>query len=411
MAVQVHTSQSLMSATQSRIDDFIVRRWLALGYLVLLTGLFWIPSGSAYTKFYYGLMAFPALVALIITPGKLVMILREPIVLSFLAFSGWLLLSLSWSPTDHAPGSLAKRPLYVFMLFAACAMLAGKDEQLLLKTLRIGAALAVLAALVDMALYFNNPAAGARLIGTGGLQNPLLSSHVFGFFCVYWIAAWLTHSERFEWLPLLFCLALLGALLSTGSRTPLLALAITSVWMLIMMGRRALYLIAALILLSGISIVLMPEILLQRGTSFRPEIWSEAIRQAGDHLWIGQGFDSEFVFQVPGLGRALSDPHNVELAVLLELGLIGLGLWMLLYGLTFLRCLQRRHDKHFQMASALAVYGLCAGLTEGSSFLSRPNENWFLIWIPLSLVAALSISQRLQSLPSGVATAPMPAAS
>jgi hypothetical protein len=47
----------------------------------------------------------------------------------------------------------------------------------------------------------------------------------------------------------------------------------------------------------------------------------------------------------------------------------------------------------------LVVYGLSAGLSEGSNFFSRPNENWFLIWIPLSLVAALSISQRLQSKP------------
>jgi O-antigen ligase len=95
----------------------------------------------------------------------------------------------------------------------------------------------------------------------------------------------------------------------------------------------------------------------------------------------------------------LSDSHNVELAVLLELGLVGLSLWLLMYGLVLLRCLQQRHQGKFQLASALVVYGFSAGLTEGSNFFSRPNENWFLIWIPLSLVAALSISQRLQSKP------------
>ena len=40
---------------------FIVRRLLPLGVIVLLTGLFWAKDGSQYTKFYYGLIAAPAL--------------------------------------------------------------------------------------------------------------------------------------------------------------------------------------------------------------------------------------------------------------------------------------------------------------------------------------------------------------
>lgn len=380
------------------MENCIVRHWLALGYLVLLTGLFWVANGSLFTKFYYGLIAAPALFALILAPHNLRPILREPIVLVFLAFSAWLLLSLAWTQADDGLGGLAKRPLYVFMMFAACALIACKDEQLLLKTLRIGALLAVLAALINLYFHFTT-AAGARLIGTGALRNPLLTSHVLGFFCTYWIAAWLTRSERHDWLSILLALPLLVALLATGSRTPLLALALTSLWMLLMTGRRALYLVAALILAAAISMVFMPELLLQRGLSFRPQLWSEAIRQASEHLWIGHGFDSKFVFNIKGLGWALSDPHNVELAVLLELGLVGLSLWLLMYGLILLRCLQQRHQGKFQLASALVVYGLSAGLSEGSNFFSRPNENWFLIWIPLSLVAALSISQRLQSKP------------
>ncbi|WP_324731971.1 O-antigen ligase family protein [Pseudomonas paeninsulae] len=381
------------------MENFIVRHWLVLGYLVLLTGLFWAANGSLFTKLYYGLIAAPTLFALIVAPHNLRPILREPMLLVFLAFSAWLLFSLSWTQADDGLAGLAKRPVYVFMMLAACALIACKDEQLLLKTLRIGALLAALAALINLYIYFTGPSAGARLVGTGALRNPLLTSHVLGFFCTYWIAAWLTRSERHDWLPILLALPLLAALLATGSRTPLLALVLTSLWMLLMTGRRALYLAAALVLAAGTSIALMPELLLQRGLSFRPQLWSEAIRQASEHLWIGRGFDSQFTFNIEGLGRTLSDPHNVELAVLLELGLVGLSLWLLMYGLVLLRCLQQRHQGKFQLASALVVYGLSAGLTEGSNFFSRPNENWFLIWIPLSLVAGLSISQRLQSKP------------
>ncbi|WP_225839535.1 O-antigen ligase family protein [Pseudomonas sp. MM211] len=280
------------------------------------------------------------------------------------------------------------------MLFAGCALIALKSEALLLKTLRIGAGLGALAALINFAWFLQHAAPGERLIGTGALRNPLLTSHVLGFLCTYWVAAWLSRSERHDWLPILMILPLLAALLATGSRTPLMGLALTSAWMLLVNGKRAMLLVGALFAVAGALYLACPEILLQRGMSYRPELWGDAVRQAAQHLWLGAGYESKFIFDIPGIGYPLHDPHNVELAVLLELGLIGLGLWAVMYACALLRCLRLRAQPHFQIASALLVYGLCAGLTEGGNYLSRPNESWFLIWIPLALLCALSIRHR-----------------
>lgn len=390
----MQTSQFLTNSARVSVDNFIALRWLVLGYVVLLTGLFWIPSGSLYTKLYYALTALPALLGLVIAPRQLFITVREPIILVFIALSAWLLISLCWTQSDDNPFKLAKRPLYVFLLFAGCALIACKDERLLLGALRIAAILAGIAALANLLIHLSNNPLTSRLIGTGGLHNPLLTSHVFGFFCTYWVASWLVRNERLTWLPLLLMLPLAAALLATGSRTPLLALTLTCGWMLLMAGKRALYPLAIIALAAGALVALQPDILLERGTSFRPQLWSEALRQASEQLWLGQGYGSNFVFDIAGLGYTLSDPHNVELAVLLELGLIGLILWLLMYGLALFRCLQLKQKRRFQLASALIVYGLCAGLSEGSNFLSRPNENWFIVWIPLALTAALSLAQR-----------------
>jgi hypothetical protein len=43
----------------------------------------------------------------------------------------------------------------------------------------------------------------------------------------------------------------------------------------------------------------------------------------------------------------------------------------------------------------LVVFGFVAGLTEGSAFFSRPKEQWFLIWIPLALLAATRLKRTL----------------
>ncbi len=375
------------------LDHPITYGWLTLGYVALLTGLFWQEDTSAYTKLYYALLATPALVILLAQPTYMKIILREPIVLSYLAFGAWLLLSLTWTSADTSPASLAKRPLYVFMIFAASALLAIKDEQLLLKALRIAAVFASLAALIGLAIFAESPQSG-RMIGTGALSNPLLSSHVYGFFCTYWIAIWVADRKSPSWLSMTFAAPLLAALLATGSRTPLVALALTGVWMLALARQRALYFLAATIITSVLGLLLAPESLLARGMSYRPELWTEAIQQAYRHVWVGRGYEADFSFLIPGIGHPLTDPHNVELAVLLQLGAIGLTLWITMYVVTVARCLTHRHDPGLQLASALVMYGLAAGLTEGSNFLSRPNENWFLIWIPLSLAAAVSIALR-----------------
>lgn len=390
----MQTPPSLTNSARAALDHFITQRWLVLGYVVLLTGLFWVPSSSLHTKFYYALMAFPALLGLLIAPRQLAMIVREPIILAFIALAAWLLIGLFWTQSDNSLLKLAKRPLYVFLLFAACALIACKDERLLLGALRIAAILAGVAALANLLIHLSSNPFTSRLVGSGGLSNPLLTSHVFGFFCTYWVISWLLQNERQGWLPLLLGFPIVAALLATGSRTPLLALTLTCSWMLFMVGKRALYPLVVITLAAGSLAALQPETWLDRGTSYRPQLWSEALHQAGEQLWFGRGYDSSFAFNIAGHGYTLSDPHNVELAVLLELGLIGLILWLLMYGLALFRCLQLRHERHFQLTSALIVYGLCAGLSEGSNFLSRPNENWFIVWIPLALAAALSLAQR-----------------
>jgi O-antigen ligase len=88
----------------------------------------------------------------------------------------------------------------------------------------------------------------------------------------------------------------------------------------------------------------------------------------------------------------------VQIAVLLELGLVGLALWVLMYGLTLWRSLSLREQPGVKVSSCLVIYGLAAGMTEGSNFLSRPNENWFLIWIPLAILIGLSLQQRSRGL-------------
>ncbi|MGX5221068.1 O-antigen ligase family protein [Pseudomonas segetis] len=388
------TSTAKISAG-ARLHTLVEQYWIPLGYMVLLTGLIWVSDTSLYTKLYYGLFAFPALLGLVLRPHYIKQLLREPIVICFVLFSAWLLISLGWSLSDSSPSSVAKRPVYVLMLFVGCAMMACRDEQLLLKALQFSAIIMAIGAVVNLIQFLPNASTSARLIGTGAMRNPLLSSHVFGFFCTYWLAFWVTQQGRFNRFSILLALPLLAVLIETGSRTPLMALFAVTIWLMLISGKKGIYLFLAVCLAGAALYFFLPGTLMSRGFSYRPEIWQQALAIAQEKLWLGHGYQSEFIFNAGG--RKLEDPHNVELAVLLDTGLIGLTLWFAMYAALLRKTVELRHDKTIQLVSALACYGVFAGLTEGSAFLSRPNENWFLTWIPVALFAALSIRQRMQA--------------
>jgi O-antigen ligase len=143
-------------------------------------------------------------------------------------------------------------------------------------------------------------------------------------------------------------------------------------------------------------LVLHPESITQRGTSYRPEIWMESLRQIGEHPWLGHGLDSKMTVIIPGLDQVLADPHNMELGVLYAGGAVGLLLWIVLYGVAFRYCWIERARPAVSLAGAWLVFGLGSGMTEGMAFLSRPKEHWYLIWIPMALVFGHWISHELK---------------
>jgi len=376
-------------------SDFIGDWILPVGYFCLLTGLAWLDDRSQYHKLFYALVAAPALIAMVMQPRQLAPLLRDPVTLAFLAFAAWALLSISWSSTDESAGSLAKRPLYILMLFMACASMAKRNCSRLLAVLYLASLVIIPIALYALADFARHYTPGARLIGSGALDNPLLSSHLFGLFCMIWLGWVMTASNRQSQLALLPLAVLSITLLATGSRTPILAMALASGWLMLCCWNKRALLLASLGAGGVLTLLLLyPESLLNRGTSYRLEIWQLALEQIRLQPWIGHGFDTHLAINVPGIKRTFSEPHSFFLGVLYYTGVIGAFFWLLMHGAALWICWQRRSDLYFIIAGALVVYGLGAGLAEGGGILSRPKEHWFLIWIPLALVAALSIGRR-----------------
>ncbi|EXI88822.1 MAG: Lipid A core - O-antigen ligase [Candidatus Accumulibacter regalis] len=373
--------------------SFICNWLLPLGYLSLLVGLAALPDRSLYHKLFYALVGLPALIALLLKPGTLRVLLREPIILLFLAFSAWSLLSVTWSDTDSSVFDLLKRPLYIFMLFSACALLSLQASKRLEQTTLLGALLMLPLTVYSLSAFALAWTPGMRMIGSGALDNPLLSSHIFGFFGTLWLALSMTLPRHQSWVTIAPALVSVGALMATGSRTPLVAMSLACVWLTVVCwNRRSIVLIATGTAGLVALLLLYPDALLERGTSSRIDIWQIALGKILQQPWLGFGFQASLVIDIAGFPIPFSEPHSFALGVLYYTGIVGLTIWLAMHALALSHCWRNRNALLFVIAGSLLIYGLGAGLTEGGGILSRPKEHWFLTWIPLALIAALNIA-------------------
>lgn len=74
----------------------ILSHWiLPLGWLALLTGMFWVGDRSDYHRLFYILLAAPTLLFVIIQPQLLRPLTRSPLLVAILAFSAYMMLACS----------------------------------------------------------------------------------------------------------------------------------------------------------------------------------------------------------------------------------------------------------------------------------------------------------------------------
>lgn len=74
-----------------------------------------------------------------------------------------------------------KPPLHTLLLFAGCYLLVRYRSDILQPLLFLAALVALIATTCYLFMFARVYEPGMRLIGGGAFDNPLLSSHLFGF--------------------------------------------------------------------------------------------------------------------------------------------------------------------------------------------------------------------------------------
>lgn len=351
--------------------------------------MFWIGRHGLYPKVFYWAVLLPTVFSIASSPCRLRQLASSRVFLACLVFSGYVMLSSLWSESEKSTIDLVKIPFFVLLLFYFVMELGRQRFDLLVATVKWAAVFAVAAGIYMLGMFFGFGGSD-RFAGYGAFYNPLLVSHVFGFYLAWWLGIYFSRCQLFEPLTLVMILVLVALLLATGSRTPLVAMTATIFWLAaVARNRQGVLAFAALVIAVAAILLLAPEMLMQRGSSYRTEIWGNVLRQIGEAPWFGHGFDTPLRIWIEGIPYPFWDPHNLTLSVLFDGGVSGGLLWLALYLTVLLESWRWRSNPWVMACSATVIYGLMAGMTEGGAFFSRPKEHWFLIWIPLALLAAV----------------------
>jgi O-antigen ligase len=357
-------------------------------------------------------------------------VLRRILVASA-ALLTWFTMSLFWAADANAVlGDLWHwYAVVLLMLVVATTMRTAGMLRLMLWAFVIGAALAVAEGLVGgglTATTANELGAGAetRLGGAQGDPNFLAAGIVPAM--VLSLTLMVTSKSGLVRLSLGGLLGLLGfGLLASESRGGLIAVATAILAAFIFFRQRRAALGAftlALIAFAGVWASISPAAW-ERVTSFggggsgRDELWAIALRITGDNPVFGVGLSNypvvsaDYVRQPGALTRVdliLDEAqvvHNVYLELAAEVGIVGLGLFLLVAILSLYAAwraatgFERRHDDEMATVSrGVLVAGI--GLLTSSVFISNGVDKR--LWVLFGIGAALfALSRRRSTVDAG----------
>lgn len=366
------------------------RAWLGLGLVWFLAAIALAPSNKIYQQ---GLVLFlwlPTLVLAWSARQVLVQAWKQQPALwgSVLLLLAWSGLSLAWSIAED-PGRETKRLLYILVFLLAFPLLAQLGQARIRQLLLAGSALLAVAALVSVIHFYGMQGQPllARLQGIGEISHPILGAYVIGSAVLFLL--YLPPQQRGLQLLWLAALACLGAFaMLSQSRGAVLALVLTVILAPLWFRDRHSRVFSILAATAtGLAFYLAYDLIAQRGSSYRPEIFHAVIDMIAAHPWTGLGLGA--AYDVSAVGRHFDHTHNMFTHIAVEIGLPGMLLWVLVWLYTLGEIVRARDTLFGKILLGFWVYSTLAMQFDAASLTGTPRAEWFISWLPVGLAMLL----------------------
>lgn len=314
----------------------------------------------------------------------------------------WLCLSTWWSdPFEwRAAISVWSRALLVFFFVVAMAecQLRGQLQRWMGVALTLVGAGVVLVALVNF--YVTDPADG-RLNGLGQLDTHVVAALVYGVILLFVLrTAAMFESRSIKAAALLVALIIAYAVFLSDSRNAWVSVALGVVayglayraadW------RQFLVTLVGMGILMGIVVIALAfgdataQIILPRGSSFRPEIWGETLRLIleSDALLIGRGILTSDDVMAGGI--LMPHAHNIYLALVHQGGLVALLLYISVLTSAVVAMFRNFDLADARLGVSILILAMFSHLLDGHELIDKVGDTWLLVWMPVGLALGMS---------------------
>lgn len=351
--------------------------------LVFVAAAFLLPSVPAYSLVFY-VTVIPCVACWYGVHGRRIAL--SPAAVAAVALIAWSGLTLLWGHDDgHRSLRFAGDALATScFLLALLALLPSPEFRARLGSVLIAFAAAngAFALVVSLIVHQN----GERLHGWGVTSNPILGASVMtGAYAAALLRA-VRRPERRR--TTLAAAAVIGGfILMTESRGPILAFCAVTALILAFSPwwKRVL---AALVLMAVVWLLLPASfhrhglrVVAGRGSSHHFEIWQHTLSLIADRPLFGHGLASNV--DLPGI----TFPHDLYLSLLFYSGVVGFLLFATLGALCARQLARAWREGEGLWMAALGLNLLISGLTDLGQITKGPGPMWFIVWLPVALLA------------------------
>jgi len=356
---------------------------LPYGVLIFLFFMFAAPSSKVASQVFYLAVLLPTLLSCkLLSKNKLLSTALWPIIGLVFFWALFSFVSFEEGGWDNV-GKRFRHALYVVAFISACYYLLLTK---LVSVKQLNAYLFVLvasySALSFISFYWlGGHAFTARLSPVLRLNSPIFVPIILTVFGIPLMQGFIGRNMVGRAMVLFFIM--LFFLYFYNSRSAMVGLffgVIGLSFLSYQLGQKKLLSLIVFIALSSLAINYFYGNILNRGISYRTDIWLSGLNKIADCGWLmGCGFGGNSDILIKN-GQSFQHAHNLFLSHLSNTGLFGL---LSLLGLLFYTVYQGIKF-HAVMVLGLLV-GCVALLFDGNSIITNPDDIWLIFWLPLTM--------------------------
>jgi len=307
--------------------------------------------------------------------------------------------SVSWDARDAL--SQALRSILVLTFVVAVAEAVQVDwfrRRMILALTAVGG----IAAAGAIGFFFAESPEDGRLNGLGQLDTHVVAAFAYAVAALSGLAFVVNDRDAPAWIRWLVAVGvavLVVAVALTGSRNAVACLLLgagciavahraSSASRLVLAAAGWTVALGAVVLLAYWFVPGADAVILPRGDSFRPGIWSDYAAQiVADGPWFGLGVLSRDPIEVGGF--PVMHPHGLYLSVAYQGGILALALMFAVIATASATLL--RHFRQPEAILGLAIWALALPgfLLDGHELVDKVGWIWFLFWLPVGIALGL----------------------